>query len=86
LSLPFVAHRTRAIPGAGECRLDGYDHPTLQERVLHPFGPGGSLRYRTASHDLTGVGRQDPPLRNAQQGTVLVLDGLLLHRDELVGS
>lgn len=66
--------------------LDSYDYPALQERVLHPFGPGGCLRYRTASHDLDADRRRDPPLRDAAPGDVLVLDGLFLHRDELVGS
>lgn len=65
--------------------LDSYDYPALQERVLRPFGPGGSLRYRTASHDLTSDRRQDPPIHEAAAGAVLVVDGLFLHRDELVG-
>lgn len=66
--------------------LDSYDYPALQERLLHPFGPGGSLRYRTASHDLTSDKPQDPLICAAAPGTVLVLDGLFLHRDELVAS
>ena len=66
--------------------LDSYDYTALQDRVLRPFGRGGSLRYRTACHDLATDERQDPPVRRATPGVILVLDGLFLQRDELSGS
>lgn len=66
--------------------LDSFDYPALRRRVLDPFVPGGSRRYRAACHDLVSDQRIDPPVRSAPPGTVLVLDGLFLHRDELVDA
>ena len=65
--------------------LDSYDIAALRARVLTPLGPGGSLRYQPACHDLVGDQHLDPPVQCAEPGAVLVLDGLFLHRDELVG-
>ncbi len=63
---------------------DSYDYARFRRDVLDPFGAGGSRRYRPAAHDV----RTDAELRVRQEsappGTVLVVDGLFLHRDELV--
>ena len=64
--------------------LDTYDYDGLRTRVLDPLGPGGSRRYQPAAHDLAADQPLDPPYRDAAPGSVLVLDGLFLHRDELV--
>ncbi len=64
--------------------LDSYDYAALKERVLDPFGPGGSRRYRTACHSLATDRGLDPPVHEATPGAVLILDGLFLHRDEIV--
>lgn len=45
--------------------------------------PGGSRRYRTATHDLDTDRHLDLPWVVGPPGVVLVLDGLFLHRDEL---
>lgn len=63
--------------------LDGYDYPALHHRVLNPLRPGGSRRYQVASHDPGRDQAVDPPVHLAEPGTVLVLDGLFLHREEL---
>jgi uridine kinase len=63
--------------------LDSYDYETLVRDVLQPFGPGGSRRYRPASHDLRTDQVVDLAWRTAAPGTVLIVDGLFLHRDEL---
>jgi uridine kinase len=65
--------------------LDSYDYPALIENVLVPLGPGGSRRYRSAVHDVRTDEILDPAWSSAPAGTVLVLDGLFLHRDELAG-
>jgi len=65
--------------------LDSYDLAALRDRVLDPLGPGGDRRYRSACHDLVTDQPLDPPARLAPPGAVLVLDGLFLHRPELVG-
>lgn len=65
--------------------LDSYDHRALVADVLAPFGPHGSRRYRAAAHDLATDRPLDVAWRTAAADTVLVVDGLFLHRDELVG-
>jgi uridine kinase len=65
--------------------LDSYDYPALRQRVLEPFGRGRSRRYQAACHDLVTDQRLDPPFESAPPGAVLIVDGLFLHRDELVG-
>ncbi|GGN46522.1 uridine kinase [Actinoplanes campanulatus] len=63
---------------------DSYDYDRFRRDVLEPFGPGGSRRYRAAAHDLeTDVVLDGEPCA-ADPGAVLIVDGLFLHRDELV--
>lgn len=64
--------------------LDSYDYETLAHDVLEPFGPGGSRRYRPAARDVRTDQVLDLAWRTARPDTVLLLDGLFLHRDELV--
>ena len=65
---------------------DSYDLDALRRNVLDPFGPGGDRCYREASHDLLTDAAVDGPTLTGAPGTVLVLDGLFLHRDELLGT
>ncbi|GAB1692433.1 uridine kinase [Krasilnikovia sp. M28-CT-15] len=65
---------------------DSYNYERFARDVLDPFGPGGSRRYRPVAYDLATDTVLDPPLRTAPPGTILVVDGLFLHRDELVGA
>ncbi|BFU44776.1 hypothetical protein KRMM14A1004_30130 [Krasilnikovia sp. MM14-A1004] len=65
---------------------DSYNYPRFDADVLTPFGPGGSRRYRPAAYDLKTDSMLEPEPLTAAPGTVLVVDGLFLHRDELVGS
>ncbi|TDP91160.1 uridine kinase [Labedaea rhizosphaerae] len=65
--------------------LDTYDYPALRERVLIPLGRGGSPRFRRASHDLVTDEYVRPPVEQAPPAAVVVVDGLFLHRDELIG-
>lgn len=64
---------------------DSYDLDRLKADVLDPFGPSGTGRYREASLDLASDTALDPPWLQAPAGSVLVLDGMFLHRDELLG-
>jgi uridine kinase len=65
--------------------LDSFDYDRLRSDLLDPLSRAGSRRYRTAVHDLVTDQRLDEPWQTAADGTVLVLDGLFLHRDELAG-
>jgi len=82
---PRAVHHRRGRDSPEGFWLDSYDYSALQDRVLRPFGPGGSLRYRAACHDLASDQRQDPPVHEATPGTIVVLDGVFLHREELAG-
>lgn len=83
---PQAVRYTRGRSSAEGFWLDSFDYPALRERVLDPLGPAGSLRYQAASHNLTADQPLDPPVHQAQPGTVLVVDGLFLHRDELMDT
>src|SRR5206468_5878253 len=63
--------------------LDSYDYPALRKHLLDPLGPDGSHVYRSAVFDH--VTNSPVPVRTdaAPEGSVLILDGLFLHRQEL---
>lgn len=63
--------------------LDSYDYPRLRADVLDPLGPGGDRRYRPVAHDVITDEVLTPPWESAAAESVLVLDGLFLHRAEL---
>jgi uridine kinase len=62
---------------------DSYNYQRFRSDVLNPFAPGGSRSYRPAAHDLVTDTVLDPQPRTAVPGSVLVVDGLFLHRDEI---
>jgi uridine kinase len=63
--------------------LESYDYAALELELLDPLKPGGSRLYRTAIFDCI----LDSPIESEQlrayDGTILVVDGLFLNRDEL---
>ncbi|BCB92114.1 uridine kinase [Phytohabitans suffuscus] len=63
-----------------------FNYARFRTDVLDPFGPGGERRYRPAAHDLVTDADLTPPPLTAPAGAVLIVDGLFLHRDELVES
>ena len=64
---------------------DSFDYAALCTRLLIPLGPGGNREYKTAVFDY----RTDNQLVNSHQvaakNAILLLDGIFLHRPELVG-
>ena len=80
------AIRYRLGRGSPEGYLaDSYDLDRLRSDVLGPFAREGDGVYRARSLDLATDAALDPPWHRAEPGSVLVLDGMFLHRDELVG-
>jgi uridine kinase len=63
--------------------LDSYDYSALRMALLDPLRPGGTGRYRRAVFDH----ETDRPVaeiwHQAEPDSVLVLDGIFLHRQEL---
>lgn len=82
-------HRVRAIRyrrgqrSAEGFWLDSFDYERLRDYVLDPLSPGGSRRYRPRGHDLASDQILVPDPVFAPDGSIVVIDGLFLHRDEL---
>jgi uridine kinase len=66
--------------------LDSFSYERLRADVLEPLGPGGLRHYRSVAHDLAGDLVLNPAHTVAPAGSVFVVDGLFLHREELVGA
>jgi len=64
---------------------DSYDYAALKAALLDPLGRGDTGRYRTAIFDH----RTDTPVAgpelHALPGSILIFDGIFLHRPELRG-
>lgn len=63
---------------------DSYDYAALRACLLDPLGSRGSGVYRRAVFDHTTDQAVDAAPERALPGSVLVLDGIFLHRDELI--
>ncbi|RJF73210.1 uridine kinase [Deinococcus cavernae] len=63
---------------------DSYNLDALQEELLGPLSPGGSGLYRTQVFDVDTDEARYAPQQQAQGGEILLLDGLFLHRPELL--
>lgn len=82
---PRVARYTKGRTSPEGFYRDSYDLAALEREVLSPLSPGGSGQYRPQVFDVT---RDEPtlaPLQQAGPGSVLIVDGLFLHRPELRG-
>ena len=66
--------------------LHAFDYPRFRRDVLDPFGPDGDRQYRPASLDLAADAPLDPEPVAAAPGSVLIVDGLFLLRDELAAA
>ncbi|SEQ20552.1 uridine kinase [Lentzea albida] len=63
--------------------LDSYDYERFVSHLLVPFAAGEP--FRRASHDLATDEYVDAPAEVAPPSALLLVDGIFLHRDELVG-
>lgn len=62
---------------------DSYDLTALVRGVLSPLSPGGTLRCRPQVFDVTRDEPVSTPELVAEPGSVLIVDGLFLHRPDL---
>jgi uridine kinase len=62
---------------------DSYDYAALRRLLLDPLGPGGTGRFRRAIFDVDADVAVDAPEERAAPGSILLLDGMFLHRREL---
>lgn len=65
--------------------LDTYDYETLFRYVLLPLSRGGSGSYRSVATDHRQDVRLNPPIIQAAENAVVIVEGMFLHRDELTG-
>jgi uridine kinase len=65
--------------------LDSYNYDALRAELLDPLGPTGSGRYRTQVFDHVTEMPTSSITEQASPGSVLLLDGIFLHRPELLG-
>lgn len=64
---------------------DSYNYAALKQVLLDPLSPGGSGRFRTACFDHAADAPVSSPQQQAGPGSILVFDGIFLHRPELRG-
>lgn len=65
--------------------LDSYDYEALLRCAIQPFGPEGDGRFKTRATDLERDVYVEQPFQEASTGTVVIVEGMFLHRDELRG-
>nr|WP_255682597.1 uridine kinase [Deinococcus sp. 6YEL10] len=80
---PRVARYRRGRTSPEGFYRDAYDVAALEREVLVPLSPGGSGQYRPQVFDVTRDEPVHAPAQEAGQGSVLIVDGLFLHRPEL---
>src|SRR5262249_39050048 len=62
---------------------DSYNYAALKKHLLDPLSPGGSRRYRAAVFDHVTDTPVSIPEREAPASSILLFDGIFLHRPEL---
>ena len=63
--------------------LDSYDYDAFRELLLDPLSPNGSGRFIARRFDHRAEKRFAPDLQQAAPASVLIVDGIFLHRPEL---
>ncbi|WP_239547994.1 uridine kinase [Arthrobacter tumbae] len=66
--------------------LDSYDYKRLHAFVLDPLFNHGLGWFRPASHDLESDQLIEPPAQLAPVGSIVIVDGMFLNRDETRNS
>jgi uridine kinase len=66
--------------------LDSYDYPRARAELIDPLAPHGSRRIRRAVHDVASDLPVCSPVETVPDGSVLVVDGIFLHRPELADA
>lgn len=62
---------------------DSYNYDAVRSHILDPLSPGGSLHYRSAAFDHVTDSPVGVPEQIAEPGSILLFDGIFLHRPEL---
>jgi uridine kinase len=62
---------------------DSYNYELMKTSLLDPLGAGGSLEYCDRAFDYLADRPVDAPLRKTTLPSILLIDGIFLHRPEL---
>jgi len=81
---PAAERHARGADSPAGYYHDAFDYPALIGRLLAPLGPGGSLCYRARVFDYRADTAVEEPEARAAADAVLLLDGVFLHRPELL--
>jgi len=73
----------------GRCSPEGYyydsfDYKQVASHLLKPLGPGGNCNYRSVAFDYRTDLLAATPSKHARADSVLLFDGIFLHRPELI--
>ena len=63
--------------------LDSYNYPALCTELLIPLSPDGNRQFRRGTFDHRTDSPLTLPLESAPEGSILLFDGIFLHRAEL---
>jgi uridine kinase len=66
--------------------LDSYDYERFQAELLTPFRAGAGNLFRRGIHDVAAELLVDAPLEEVPAEAILLVDGIFLHRDEIVDN
>ena len=77
-----VRHRLGERSPEGFFR-DSYNYPALKAALLDPLSPGGTGRYHTAVFNHRIDEPVEIPEEQATPGSILIVDGIFLHRPKL---
>jgi uridine kinase len=64
---------------------DSYNLSELNANLLAPLGPGGNGKFRSGVFDVNSDSQKVELFMQAAPGSILLLDGIFLHRPELLG-
>lgn len=81
---PEVRYRRGRRPPEGFF-LDSYDYAAMRTVLLEPLSSGGSGRFVRAVYDVHAEHPVAAVPESAEPDAILVVDGVFLHRPELVG-
>lgn len=62
---------------------DSFDYESVRDELLEQLGPGGSMRYRTATFDYLSDEFINEQIQTALPESILLFDGIFLLRAEL---
>jgi uridine kinase len=62
---------------------ESYDYTALAAALLDPLSPGGDGHFRRAIFDVDADRAVSAPIERAAPGSILLFDGIFLHRPEL---